>query len=271
MVDFRNAPICDFITLQGPWPGGGAELRASRGGQLALQHGSSGLHPLSSTPPRLHHGLQGLSGGIPGLAGLGFGPGGLGPGAGVEVGIFWDYENCSLRGGEDCALAVRCIRDVARHFGQLRCLRAYFKPDGLSVRMGELLNCGVDVCPVAAGKEMADKAILTDALLFALDASERRHHGVRWKPEPPPSPSRLQQANLSERGVLTVVVYKRRRGGTGAYSSYLKHSAEVALEWYDLAVMEEATARRPSRAVRVKGAEVARLREQVATMEERLR
>ena len=100
----------------------------------------------------------------------------------VSVGVFWDFENCPLPGGMQCAAAVRRLRDAARKLGPVRCLKAYGKPEDLGSRMGELLACGVEVSPVAAGKEMADKAIILDAMLFALDAAESARGDMysRW-------------------------------------------------------------------------------------------
>lgn len=102
------------------------------------------------------------------------------PGVEGEAAVFWDFENCAVPWSVDCGSVARRLRDFAKQFGCVRALKAYAKTDALMSRMSELLGNGVEVVPVAAGKEMADKAIIMDALLFALDALHRSNGTNRW-------------------------------------------------------------------------------------------
>jgi hypothetical protein len=55
----------------------------------------------------------------------------------------------------------------------VRSLKAYGKVDVIEHYIDDLIAAGVEVLPVPEGKEMADKAIITDTLLFALDSIDQ--------------------------------------------------------------------------------------------------
>lgn len=55
----------------------------------------------------------------------------------------------------------------------MRSLKAYGKLEVIEHYIDDLVAAGVEVLPVPDGKEMADKAIITDALLFALDSIDQ--------------------------------------------------------------------------------------------------
>eukprot|EP00850_Spirogloea_muscicola_P015524 SM000119S25667 [mRNA] locus=s119:431960:432660:+ [translate_table: standard] len=135
------------------------------------------------------------------------------------------------------------MREAARALGRVRFLRAYAKHEVLLSRMAELISCGVDVCPVQPGKEMADKAIITDALLFAMDCLD----------QPGPSSTQLRGcvmivsgdtgfapllAKLGSRGVRTAILAKRRsegpKGKKGVISALLQQAADVTFDWFNV-------------------------------------
>ncbi|CAI5972318.1 unnamed protein product, partial [Closterium sp. NIES-65] len=164
------------------------------------------------------------------------------------VGVFWDYENCPVPVGADCAALVRRLRDVARTFGVVRSVRAYGKPEEVHARMvGKMGACGVEVVAVAAGKEMADKAIITDALLFALDEREVNR-------AVPPCVVVVSGdvgfagvlAKLTNRAVTTVLLARPRKNGSkgkrGTIPAPLAQSAAVTLDWDQLILAGESGA-----------------------------
>ncbi|CAI5471727.1 unnamed protein product [Closterium sp. Yama58-4] len=187
------------------------------------------------------------------------------------VAVFWDYENCPVPVGADCAALVRRLRDLARAFGAVRSVRAYGKPEEVHARMvGKMGACGVEVVAVAAGKEMADKAIITDALLFALDEREMNRRPSLsasltsfFRPAPSlaflhllgtPAACRAVApcvvvvsgdvgfagvlAKLTNRGVTTVLLARPRKNGSkgkrGTIPAPLAQSAMVTLDWDQL-------------------------------------
>lgn len=93
-----------------------------------------------------------------------------------NVAVFWDYENChppSHMTGYDL---VKKIRAVAHRFGNIKSFKAYLElsdqhsPRSLGIR-SELQASGVSLidCPRNGRKDVADKMILVDMLVYAID------------------------------------------------------------------------------------------------------
>eukprot|EP00742_Colponemidia_sp_Colp-10_P010237 GILJ01011233.1.p1 GENE.GILJ01011233.1~~GILJ01011233.1.p1 ORF type:complete len:1188 (-),score=193.55 GILJ01011233.1:103-3666(-) len=89
----------------------------------------------------------------------------------MPVGIFWDIENTGIPSNVRPEMAAFFISSYARTIGPIVAFNAYgnlrlFRDE---LRMS-LHQSGVHLCDVAGGiKEAADKAILVDMFLFALD------------------------------------------------------------------------------------------------------
>ncbi|KAI0336280.1 hypothetical protein GY45DRAFT_1238473, partial [Cubamyces sp. BRFM 1775] len=98
-----------------------------------------------------------------------------------SVGIFWDYENCSLPStGQVTYAMVHRIREMALQHGIVKTFRAYLHlPDqpsskSLAIR-SELQSCGVSLidCPYVGRKDVADKMMIGkfDMMAHAIDNS----------------------------------------------------------------------------------------------------
>ncbi|PSR88888.1 hypothetical protein PHLCEN_2v5037 [Hermanssonia centrifuga] len=92
------------------------------------------------------------------------------------VAIFWDYENCEMPASADPFTISNGIRRLSQGYGIVKVFRAYFEMSDLtsqrsiSMRSG-LQSCGVSLidCPHNNRKDVADKMILADMLVHAMD------------------------------------------------------------------------------------------------------
>ncbi|TFK26435.1 DUF537-domain-containing protein [Coprinopsis marcescibilis] len=93
-----------------------------------------------------------------------------------KVAIFWDYENCPVPSGSSGYQVVKNIRNSVQSLGSIKLFKAYlaiseqFQPRSLSV-WSELQSSGVSLTdtPHNGRKEVADKMIIVDMLLYAMD------------------------------------------------------------------------------------------------------
>ncbi|KAF9533396.1 NYN domain-containing protein [Crepidotus variabilis] len=88
-----------------------------------------------------------------------------------DVAIFWDYENCPIPSNASGYAVANAITSMARPFGKVRLFRAYLEiADQLPLR-SELQSSGVTLvdCPHNGRKDVADKMILVDMLMHAID------------------------------------------------------------------------------------------------------
>ncbi|GLB42060.1 putative NYN domain containing protein [Lyophyllum shimeji] len=97
-----------------------------------------------------------------------------------NVAIFWDYENCTPAAHLTGYNVVERIRSVVRKFGtNVKLFKAYLELSNASVNVSsksvalrsELQSSGVSLtdCPHNGGKDVVDKMILVDMLLYAMD------------------------------------------------------------------------------------------------------
>ncbi|EAU88192.2 EDA32 [Coprinopsis cinerea okayama7 len=92
-----------------------------------------------------------------------------------KVAIFWDYENCPVLGGCSGHQAVKSIRGAIQPFGSIKLFKAYFaisESHTKSVTLrSELQASGVSLTdtPHNGQKDVADKMIIVDMLLYAMD------------------------------------------------------------------------------------------------------
>ncbi|KAH6918937.1 NYN domain-containing protein [Coprinopsis sp. MPI-PUGE-AT-0042] len=90
--------------------------------------------------------------------------------------IFWDYENCAVPTGCSGHQVVKSIRNVIQPFGTIKSFKAYLaiseqsQTKSLTVR-SELQASGVSLTdtPHNGRKDVADKMMIVDMLLFAMD------------------------------------------------------------------------------------------------------
>ncbi|KAJ8582323.1 hypothetical protein M405DRAFT_830836, partial [Rhizopogon salebrosus TDB-379] len=93
-----------------------------------------------------------------------------------KVAIFWDYENCSPPVSSRAFTIVNSIRRIAHIFGSVTTFKAYLDMSEQSSEnavafRSELQSSGVSMidCPHDGRKDVVDKMILADMLVFAID------------------------------------------------------------------------------------------------------
>ncbi|MFW9916415.1 MAG: NYN domain-containing protein, partial [Candidatus Thorarchaeota archaeon] len=89
----------------------------------------------------------------------------------TNIAVFWDLENCQPPRYLSGASVIQDLRQSLLEFGSLRQIRAYadLKLIKRSKRL-ELQHAGVQLLDVPSDKkEAADKMMLTDIMMFAID------------------------------------------------------------------------------------------------------
>ncbi|KAI8592384.1 limkain-b1-type NYN domain-containing protein [Geranomyces variabilis] len=91
----------------------------------------------------------------------------------VDVGVFWDYENCQPPKGMSGERVVAGIRESLRDCGQIVQFKSYLEVSALKGAdlHAELTMAGVSLvlCPPQGKKETADSMIVADMMAFCLD------------------------------------------------------------------------------------------------------
>ncbi|KZT28232.1 hypothetical protein NEOLEDRAFT_1058918, partial [Neolentinus lepideus HHB14362 ss-1] len=90
--------------------------------------------------------------------------------------IFWDYENVRVPASTASNGLTTKIESVAHQYGSVTLFRAYMDPTEMASPKSIALRSnfqtsGVTLvdCPHNGGKDVADKMIIVDMLIFALD------------------------------------------------------------------------------------------------------
>ncbi|KAJ8599071.1 hypothetical protein CTAYLR_007601 [Chrysophaeum taylorii] len=85
--------------------------------------------------------------------------------------VFWDLENCPVSRGVEAAVAARNVKRTVRNYGFIESFRAYADLSRIQVEVREQLQAmGIALHDVPGrSKENADKALIVDMLVFALD------------------------------------------------------------------------------------------------------
>ncbi|KAJ8078549.1 hypothetical protein PM082_012832 [Marasmius tenuissimus] len=99
-----------------------------------------------------------------------------------QVGIFWDYENCSVPSHVSGYSLVNSIFEVAQQFGSIKTFRSYANfsemdsSPSIDSRRSELQSSGVSLidCPHNGRKEVVDQMLLIDMMAFAMDTPTPR-------------------------------------------------------------------------------------------------
>ncbi|KAJ8583651.1 hypothetical protein M405DRAFT_828239, partial [Rhizopogon salebrosus TDB-379] len=94
-----------------------------------------------------------------------------------KVAIFWDYENCSPPRKSQASAIVNGIRRIADVFGSVTTFKAYLDMSKQSSRKGavafrselQFFEVSIIDCPHNGRKDVVDKRILADMLVFAID------------------------------------------------------------------------------------------------------
>ncbi|MFW9990938.1 MAG: NYN domain-containing protein [Candidatus Odinarchaeota archaeon] len=147
--------------------------------------------------------------------------------SGVPMAVFWDFENCPPPRGSKGAPVINSLREVLLQFGWIRQIQAYGELKLVPERLrSELQRSGVHLIDVhSVRKDAADKMIISDMLLFAVD-------------NPPPKIIILISgdqdytyplAKLRQRGYEVILVVPP----VGAHPT-LKEQADRIIEWYDI-------------------------------------
>ena len=141
------------------------------------------------------------------------------------VGVFWDAENVTIPTKASPDDVIAKLRSALARFGRIKdSVRVYGEYDGALVRFGPLSarGCTLRHTPHIGGKDVADRAILVDMMLFAMD-------------HPPPSTLVLISGDsdfsnvlsvLRDRGYRVLLIYPAT-----VTRAALRHSAEIALQW----------------------------------------
>ena len=141
------------------------------------------------------------------------------------VGVFWDAENVSITTKASPDDVIAKLRSALARFGRIKdSIRVYGEYDGALVRFGPLSarGCTLRHTPHIGGKDVADRAILVDLMLFAMD-------------HPPPSTLVLISGDsdfsnvlsiLRDRGYRVLLIYPQL-----VTRPALRQSAEIALQW----------------------------------------
>ncbi len=89
----------------------------------------------------------------------------------TRVAVFWDIENCQPPAAVSGTAVVQDLRHSLLEFGSIRQIRAYADLNLLKASMRlELQRSGIQLLDVpSAKKDAADKMMLTDMMMFALD------------------------------------------------------------------------------------------------------
>ncbi|KAH9951355.1 NYN domain-containing protein [Amylocystis lapponica] len=93
-----------------------------------------------------------------------------------DVAIYWDYENCPPPSSISGYDLIDSICQIAHEFGSVKLFKAYFESSDMSSPrmlgfLSELQSSGVSLtnCPHVGRKDVVDKMILVDMLMFAMD------------------------------------------------------------------------------------------------------
>ena len=95
----------------------------------------------------------------------------------LPLAVFWDVENVRIPTGLGGDQIARTIKSKLKPFGHLTLFNAYFEVNGLHMPPEkrsslQLSGCHIIDTPHINRKEVADKMIIVDALLFALQYKE---------------------------------------------------------------------------------------------------